>query len=78
VGFEWDEAKARQNLARHGVDFGGAIAVFEDPLRLEIEDDRFDYGEKRFKAVGLVQDVVLVVVFTYRGDSIRIISGRES
>jgi hypothetical protein len=76
--FEWDEAKASQNLARHGVDFGGAIRVFDDPLRLETEDDRFDYGEKRFKVVGSVRDVVLIVIFTYRGDLIRIISARKA
>ena len=76
--FEWDEAKASQNLARHGVDFLDAIGVFVDPLRLDLEDDRYDYGETRFRTLGMVQDVVLVVVFTYRGDAIRIISARKA
>lgn len=65
-------------MARHGVDFLDAIGVFEDPLRQEVEDDRYDYGEKRFNTVGTVRDVVLVVVFTYRREAIRIISARKA
>ena len=76
--FEWDEAKAFQNLARHGVDFVDASAVFEDPLRLELQDERYEYGEMRVRAIGIVQGVLLVVVFTYREDTIRIISARKA
>jgi hypothetical protein len=36
--FEWDEAKRRANLARHGVDFLDVLSVFADPARVEVED----------------------------------------
>ena len=52
--FEWDEAKALRNLARHGVDFEDAIYVFLDPCRFEMEDNRCDYGESRFLTFGVV------------------------
>jgi uncharacterized DUF497 family protein len=42
--FEWDEAKAARNLARHGINFEEALEVFFDPLHIEIDDDRFEYG----------------------------------
>ena len=78
MGFEWDEAKAERNLARHGVDFLDAVSVFLDPHRLEIEDDRLDYGETRFTTIGMVENVLLTVVFTNRGESTRIISARRA
>lgn len=76
--FEWDEAKARRNLVLHGVDFIDAIKVFADPYRLENEDARHDYGERRFVTFGTVSDLVMAVVFTERPNSIRIISARRA
>jgi len=40
VDFEWDPLKAAGNLAKHGVDFDTAAAVFDDPDRLVVVDDR--------------------------------------
>ncbi len=45
VQYEWDDAKAADNLRKHGVDFVDAIPALEDPNRLEDIDDRFEYGE---------------------------------
>jgi hypothetical protein len=44
--YEWDERKARQNIAQHGVPFEYATRVFLDLHRLDIEDTRRDYGEE--------------------------------
>ena len=76
--FEWDEAKALRNLVLHGVDFEDAIQVFLDPARMEIEDDRYDYGERRFVAVGVVNQLLIVVVYTERLEATRIISARRN
>ena len=74
--FEWDDAKATINLARHGVDFQDAIQAFLDPFRLEVEDTRFEYGELRYRMLGDVHGVLLAVVFTERGETTRLISAR--
>ena len=76
--FEWDDHKAADNLQKHGIDFLDAIHVFLDPHRLEVEDDREEYGELRFKTIGLAQGRLLVVVYTYRQQHIRIISARKA
>jgi uncharacterized protein len=44
--FEWDEAKNRQNIAKHGIDFADARRIFDKPVLLR-PDDRKDYGENR-------------------------------
>jgi uncharacterized DUF497 family protein len=76
--FQWDEAKNRSNIAKHGIDFREAEAVFVR-ARLVEEDDRFDYGERRKKALGTLESgVVVVVVFTERTNGIRIISVRSA
>ena len=51
--FEWDEDKAAENLAIHGVAFRKATLVFLDPLSLEEIDDRVDYGEDRYIRIGI-------------------------
>jgi uncharacterized protein len=76
VEFEWDDAKAAINLSRHGVDFHDAIRAFLDPFRLELEDARYDYGESRFRMLGEVNGVLLIVIFTEHEESIRLISAR--
>jgi uncharacterized DUF497 family protein len=50
--FEWDEAKRQENFRRRGVDFILAAIVFVDPERIEIPDDRRDYGEARTMVIG--------------------------
>jgi uncharacterized protein len=74
--FEWDEAKAAKNYAKHGVTFEAAQDVFKDPFAIEQIDDRKDYGEERFIIIGMASGRVLVVVYTMRGEIIRIISAR--
>ena len=75
-GYEWDERKAAANFARHGVAFEAACRVFEDPFALEWLDDREDYEEARFVILGMVDGRIIVVVYTMRGDIVRIISAR--
>jgi uncharacterized DUF497 family protein len=45
--FEWDERKRRWTLAERGIDFLDVLSVFEAPQRIEFEDLRKDYGERR-------------------------------
>ena len=78
MGHEWDEAKAAANFVKHGVDFLDAIKIFLDSCRVEEEDFLDKDGEARFKAIGLVEGCVLVVLFTYRNGDIRIISARKA
>jgi uncharacterized DUF497 family protein len=74
--FEWDENKAAQNYADHGVTFEKAQYVFKDPLAVEWLDDRLEYGVDRFVIIGTVENRLLYVAYTMRGDNIRIISAR--
>jgi uncharacterized DUF497 family protein len=75
--FEWDEAKAAENYAKHGVSFEMATKVFRDPFAIERRDDREDYGEDRFILI-TAQGAVLTVVYTEKGSRIRIISARQA
>jgi uncharacterized DUF497 family protein len=76
VEFEWDPAKAEANLRKHGVTFDFATAEFLDPDRIEELDDKH-LDEERWIATGRVELFVLVVVFTLRDESIRLISARK-
>jgi len=73
--FEWDERKSEANLRDRGFDFAYATLVFDGPT-LEMEDDRADYGERRVQVIGQAEGDVLFVVYTWRGDTRRIISAR--
>jgi|NGEPerStandDraft_6_1074524.scaffolds.fasta_scaffold119031_2 uncharacterized DUF497 family protein len=76
--FEWDEAKARNNLEKHRVSFLTAAAIFLNE-RLERIDDRKEYDELRWVALGRVDSEVYRVVFTWRGENlIRIISAQKA
>lgn len=78
VEYQWDPAKALVNLKKHGVDFADAVAVFEDEQALTIPDPTA-ISEQRFITLGLdFLGRLLVVVYTYRGDAIRIISARKA
>jgi len=75
--FEWDERKARANLENHGIDFADAATALNDDLAILIHDEHDD--EDRFVTIG--EDLMgrlLVVVFTMRGERIRIISARTA
>jgi uncharacterized protein len=74
--FEWDDDKAANNYTAHGVSFETAQGVFKDPFAIEWLDDREVYGEDRFVIIGMVEDRLLYVAYTMRGDVIRIISAR--
>jgi len=74
--FEWDENKAAKNYATHGVTFEMARDVFKDPLAVEWLDDRVPSGEDRWVIIGMVENRLLYVAYTMRGDVIRIISAR--
>jgi uncharacterized DUF497 family protein len=74
--FEWDDAKAAANLARHGVSFEMAREVFDDRAAYDREDTSMNYGEDRFLTVGLAARRLLSVAWTSRGSRVRIISVR--
>jgi len=80
VGFEWDEAsKAGINYRKHGVRIPEAIPVFDDPYAITVTDDESGPGEQRFVTLGTgTMGRLLVVVYTWRGDNIRIISARPA
>jgi uncharacterized DUF497 family protein len=74
----WDPSKARTNLRKHGVRFSDAEMVLFDPNAITDEDDTSE-AEKRYVSIGLDSMLrVLVVVFTYRGEDIRLISARPA
>ena len=78
VELEWDPRKARQNLTKHGIDFADAAVALTDDLALTIPDPDQDQ-EERF--ITLCRDPlarVLAVVFTWRGDRVRLISARKA
>lgn len=79
--FEWDPNKAAANQEKHHLSFEVAARVFLDPRRIELFDDREEYGEDRWITIGLVDPVVLVVVYTLRGqdgETVRLISARRA
>ncbi len=77
--FEWDEEKASENVAKHGVTFAEASTVFADPLSRTIPDPLHSDEEERFVIVGeSASRHSLVVVHTYRGENVRIISARKA
>ena len=74
---EWDNNKAASNLIKHKIDFEDAKNIFLDPNRLQREDKR-DYDETRIQVIGIVNQVVLFVVYTQRNGRYRIISARRA
>ena len=75
--FEWDEAKNRLNISKHGIDFLDVPRVFEQPLLVR-RDDRRQYEEDRWIAMGVLSGVVIVTVYARRGPRLRIISARRA
>ena len=77
MNYEWDVSTARSNLRKHGGDFADAATVFTDDAALTIPDDYPD--EERFVTIGMdALGRVLVVVYTWRGERIRILSARKA
>ena len=74
--FEYDENKSQSNRAKHGIDFGEAQKLWNDPNLLEIPARTQD--ETRFLIVSKIRDKHWSAVITYRGQNIRLISVRRS
>lgn len=74
---DWDEAKRRANLEKHGVDFTSA-ALFDWDSAVTVEDNRRDYGERRLHSTGLIGGRLHVLVWTPRAAGVRIISLRRA
>jgi len=77
--FEWDEVKARQNEMKHGVTFEEGKTIFNDPYAITISDTGHSEQEDRWVDIGLsCRGRLLVIWYTERGESIRIIGCRKA
>jgi uncharacterized protein len=76
MDIEFDEAKRQTTLAQRGLDFADALTLFEAPS-FTLTDDRKNYGEERFLTVGFLNSRMVIVVWTPRGETRRIISMRK-
>jgi len=74
---EFDPSKRKDTLDQRGLDMAAAAEVFEGD-HLTVEDDRFDYGETRYITIGFMTGRMVVLVWTSRGDTRRIISMRKA
>jgi hypothetical protein len=75
---EWDPGKGRLNVQKHGISFADAVASLEDEGALTMRDPLSD-EEERWVTMGLdALGRVLVVVYTWRGESVRLISARKA
>lgn len=76
--FDWDEAKAATNLAKHRVAFDEAKTVFDDPLYVDFYDPDHSVDEPRYILIGTSrQGRLLIISYTERTNAIRLISARE-
>jgi uncharacterized DUF497 family protein len=78
MDFEWDLVKSNSCQISRNFDFAYVISVFEDPTLLVEHDQRWEYGEERFQALGVIDGRVFAVIFTRRVRAIRIISARKA
>jgi uncharacterized DUF497 family protein len=76
--FDWDDAKASSNLAKHGVPFPYAVRVFLDPEMVDLDASRQDDKEARRKAIGVIEGKLYAVVYADREGLRRIISARRT
>lgn len=74
--YDWDEAKNRENLSKHGLSFEDAEQVFAGRY-VTFADDRFDYGEERLITLGLLAGRLVVIAHVMRDEGTRIISMRK-
>jgi uncharacterized DUF497 family protein len=78
VDCEWDPAKARANLKKHGIDFADAVSALEDELALTIRDPYPD-DEERWITLGMdALGRILVVIYGWREERVRLISARPA
>ena len=73
VTFEWDETKNQENQKKHHISFEQAQYAFADPYRVIADDLAHSQNEKRYYCFGKVDEGIVTVRFTYRGNKIRII-----
>ena len=75
--FEWDKRKSAINPTKHGVDFADAVMVLYDEFAITIPDE--SETEERFVTIGMdALGRILVVVYTWRDENIRLISARKA
>ncbi|MBV8493806.1 MAG: BrnT family toxin [Alphaproteobacteria bacterium] len=77
AGFEWDPIKESLNVEKHHIDFTTASQIWNNPI-VEKIDSRREYRETRIIAIGEAEETLLVVVYTWREDTRRIISARKA
>lgn len=75
--YEWDEAKRQKNIKKHGIDFPSAWDFAWETAKID-EDDRAEYREHRYVAVGYIKERLFVMAFTNRDDVVRLISLRPA
>jgi uncharacterized DUF497 family protein len=76
--YEWDEAKRRSNLEKHGLDFRDAWLVYENPEKLTYISHRGEESRWMDLAMVLIHGRLLVLIYTMRGKKVRIISFRPA
>ena len=77
MAVEWDPAKAGANLRKHGLRFADAVTALEDANAISVRDQRED--EERWITIGMDSLArILVVVYTWRDEQIRLISARPA
>ena len=76
--FEWDDAKDSTNYQKHGVAFLTATKAFDDVYGIDEVDDSMRYDEQRVRLLARVGEALLLVVYSERGETIRIISARQA
>lgn len=78
INFDWNEEKNQSNIRKHGIDFNDATEVFFHPM-LNKADTRERYGEERWVGIGLMQSIIIVIVYVENEtNTIRIISARKA
>jgi uncharacterized protein len=78
VSYEWDPAKARANFAKHGVRFADAVTALEDDLALTMRDPTSDEEERWITLGRNSLGRLIVVVYTWRSENVRLISARPA
>jgi uncharacterized DUF497 family protein len=73
--FEWDEEKRQSTILKHGIDFVAAAIVLTDRY---VKSSRMVGGEERIIGVGMFEDIYVAVVYTMRGNKVRLITARRA
>ncbi len=76
--YVWDENKRKSNLKKHGLDFKDAFLVYENPEKCTYDASRGDEYRLMDVALAVVKGRLLTLVYTERGDEVRVISFRNS